>query len=330
MTAVHRLTEKERIFLAHAGVSAEMTLKEISKRTGLREHAVRYTRDTLISEGYIRPVWLVDMYRLGYTDLGIFFTRGTETSGTRKKFEEKIQSHPSVTWFAKMGGGYQYGLTLNVRKMHDVEDFYAALRPTETGAYFKKTVRVGFEWYNLSPTYLYPEVRQRHKVILSTKYDPVSIDAIDAVVIQAVATQPGASLSEMARAAAMSVSTFTYRFDKLRELGIINSLIYTLDIERLGIHQFRLLIVDRGLSKEQREQLLRALARHPGVVAIILCTGSWDFEVRFETETVAEVDAFAQMLYDEFGFGIDAVVTIQQFRVLKRRSYPAEALPTPR
>jgi len=326
VTTVHRLTEKERIFLACAGVSAEMSLKEISRRSGMREHAVRYTRDTLISEGYIRPVWLVDMYRLGYTDLGIFFTRGTETSGMRKKFEDKIQSHPSVTWFAKMGGAYQYGLTLNIRKMHDVEDFYAALRPTEAGAYFKKTVRVGFEWYNLSPTYLYPEVRQRQKVVLSTKYEPVSIDTMDAVVIQAVADHPGASLSEMARAASMSVSTFTYRFDKLRELGVINSLMYMLDIERLGIHQFRLLIVDRGLSKEQRSHLLKAVTGHPGVVAVILCTGSWDYEVRFETETVSEVDTFAQMLYDEFGFGIDAVSTIQQFRVLKRRSHPAPVL----
>ena len=121
----------------------------------------------------------------------------------------------------------------------------------------------------------------------------------------------------------MSPSTFNYRFERLRERGVIAGMGYVLATEKLGIHLYRVMIVDRCLTKQQREHLLKVLSDHPNVGAIKKCTSNWDFELRFETEDPAEIDTFSQELYDRFGSGIDSITPVQQFKVLKRRALPA-------
>jgi hypothetical protein len=91
----------------------------------MREHNVRYVRDNLLSEGLIHPVYFIDIYRLGLTHLGVFFSRGAEKSAGRKQLEQNLQSHPSDTWLAKIGGAYQYGMTVQLSKMHDISSIPA-------------------------------------------------------------------------------------------------------------------------------------------------------------------------------------------------------------
>jgi hypothetical protein len=57
-------------------------------------------------------------------------------------------------------------------------------------------------------------------------------------------------------------------------------------------------------------------------VAFLCCTGDWDFELRFESESVADIDVFCQLLYDTFGNGIGSLKTVQQLRVLKQIAFP--------
>lgn len=321
-TRPYRLSEKERVFLVHTCVSADRSLKEIAARSGLREHNVRYIRDNLLQEELIQPVYFIDMYRLGLTHLGVFFSRGAETSAGRKKLEQNLQKTPSVTWLAKMGGAYQYGMTVHLSKMHDIPALYEMIRPTDPGGYFTKTVRIGWEWHSLSPNFLYPQIRQRECVTVTTRDTQIEVDETDLLILRTVAAKAGKSMAEMARTAHMNANSFNYRFQKLREKGLIKAMGYVMANERLGIHVYRVLIADRGVSAEQRQNLLKTLASHPEVGAIILCTGNWDFELRLETENPSGADAFAQLLYDRFGHSIESITCVQQHKVLKRRGFP--------
>lgn len=320
----YKLSEKERVFLIHTGTSADLTPKEIAARSGLREHSIRDIQHSLLGRGLIQPVYFVDMYRLGLIDLGLFFSRGAESTASRRVLEQKLRSHPRVTWFAKMAGAYQYAVSVALSQMNEIEDFYETILTKEEGAYFKRTIRIGFEWHSFAPTFLLPQICERKRVILSSTQELESIDETDVKILQTVAELAGRNMSEMARALRMSPSSFTYRFNQLRERGIIAGMGYVMAAEKLGIHLYRVLIVDRCLTRGQKAQLMKLLSEHPCVGAIKKCMSSWDFEIRFETEHPEEVDAFAQMLYDSFGAGIDSITPVQQFRVLKRRALPGE------
>ena len=84
------------------------------------------------------------------------------------------------------------------------------------------------------------------------------------------------------------------------------------------------MIVERGLSVEDRDQLLKYLRSHPNVVALLTCAGGWDYEVRFETEEVEKLEEFCMSIVDTFGSRIGSILTSQQASILKRVSYPCK------
>ena len=148
------------------------------------------------------------------------------------------------------------------------------------------------------------------------------MDETDDKILRALSKTPGASLPMVARALTMSPSSLQYRIDKLTERQIIRGKIYRLATDKVGIQTYRVLVVDRGMNEAQKTHFRKVIAQCPNVLAALSCTGSWDYELRFETEDSRDLDTFCQSLYDTFGAAIDLIKILQQFEVLKRLSYP--------
>jgi DNA-binding Lrp family transcriptional regulator len=316
------LTRNERAFLATCALSGSASLKELASLAGMREHAVRYAMSSLLERGAIKPCWQIDPFTLGLHGIAAYFNRGAESSRGRLTLERKLVSHPQVTWLAKMAGSYQYGIAFNTRRIYDLDDFFALLRPSEPAAHFEKTVRIALDWSLYTPNYLAPSGSKRQVLSMTPPRESINIDETDAAIVRTMASYPHESLPQIARRLSMGSSSFSYRFDKLRDRKIIRGLTYVQQTEKLGISTFRIFIVERGLSSEQKETFKDFLFACPHVVSCVRCAGSWDYELRFETETPEDLDAFCQKLYDTFGSGIGSLSICQQFRTLKWLSVP--------
>jgi Lrp/AsnC family transcriptional regulator len=231
-------------------------------------------------------------------------------------------THSRVMGLNRMGGGYRYMLWLWAQQIHEVDELFTLLRPAEAGAHFEKTVRIAIDWSVFNPLYLSPSSHKRESIHLTSKTPVRALDDTDGRILEFLSGNPDTSLQGIARAMAMSASSIQYRIDKLTEQRIIRGKIYVLRTDKIGVQTYRLLLVDRGMSPDQKKLLYKMMALCPNVVAAISCTGNWDFELRFETENSRELDTFCQSLYDTFGPAIDSVKIIQQFETLKRISYP--------
>ena len=319
-----RISEKDRIFLANFALSADLSVRDLAKRCKMSESTVRYTRDSLLDRGLIKPVYHIDMFSLGYIDFTAFLNRGAESSSGRTRLEQKMISHPRVTALYKMGGGCQYMVWLQVKKLFEIEELFALIRPNESGANFEKSIRLALDWTVFTPNYLAPKHSKRSSIAVSAQASLATIDDVDEKLLQGLSKHPEMSLTSLARTIQMNPNTLIYRFDKLKERGIVRGLTYILQIDKLGIQTYRVLLVDRGLSSEQKKLLRKKFEACPNVVAAILCTGNWDYELRFEAEASQDLDNFCQDLYDTFGSAIDSIKTIQQFKILKRLGHPTQ------
>lgn len=322
MKVISRLSEKERLFLSQAALCADASVKALADKTGLRQHVVRYIQDSLVSRGLIVPVYHVDMFSLGYIDFTAFFNRGAETSAGQKRLEQQILNHPKVLGFNRMGGGYRYMLWFLVKQLYEVDELFTLLRPTETGAHFEKTVRIALDWTVYNPQYLLREKGKRDSITLSSKTEITALDAKDFALLRALSMNPSASLQTIGRSLQMSPNSLAYHLAKLRERKVLRGLTYILQNDKLGIQTYRVLITDGGLSLQQKLQLRKICEACPNVVALLTCTGNWDFELRFETENSEELDSFCQTLYDHFGSSVGPIKTLQQFKILKRLGHP--------
>lgn len=324
MTRHDSLSEKERLFLATTMLSAEASLKELAADLDMREHAVRYIRDSLIDREIIRPVYHIDYFAVGFNDFGIYLSRGSENTSGRRKFEAQIAKVPSVFWLAKTGGPYQYALSFLTERPYELGDLFSAARPTESGSHFEKSFALRLDWTIYPPSYLVGDIKKRKMVTTSSRHPRVALDDIDRKVLRTLSANPTKTVAEVSRLAGMNTSSVAYRVEQLRKKGVLRTQRYLLNVDKLGFNGHRLIIVDRGLSLEQRQQFFALCSRHPNVVAFLCCTGDWDFEIRIEAESPNLHDQFCQLLFDTFGNAIGSIKTMQQLHVFKHVSFPDE------
>lgn len=322
MQSYIRLSDKERAFLAANLLNADASVRELSQRSGLSERTTRNVVDSLLRRGIIAPLYHIDLFALGYLDFTAFFNRGAESSAGQRRLEQTIMNQPRVLGLNRMGGGYRYMLWFWATQVHEADELFAVLRPTEVGAHFDKTVRLAFDWTVFTPQYLSLSPQKKASIHMTSRTPLVELDETDDRILRALSKNPAASLPMVARALAMSPSSLQYRIEKLTERNIIRGKIYRVANDKIGVQTYRVLIVDRGMNETQKALFRKAITQCPHVVAALSCTGSWDYELRFETEDSRELDVFCQSLYDTFGAAIDSIKVIQQFEILKRLSYP--------
>lgn len=318
----YRLSDTERRLIVAWNLCADISVREIAEISDTREHRVRHALEGLIRKGILVPMYLIDNYRLGFTDYGLFFAPSAEPSSMRKKFEESLETHLRVVWLARMSGSFQYGATFMARRPHEVSDFFAGIQPLSQGAYAHKTMRIGIDCTWFSPNYLAPEIKGRQVVSVTTREVTPPLTSSDEKILVTMTRNPSASIAQLSRLTGMSASSLSYRIEKLRADNIVRGRMYSIHTGLLGILMYRIMIVDCGFTDEQREQLFKICSQSPNVVALVTCTGSWDYELRFETEYPEVVDNFCQKLIDSFGRSIGSILVSQQLSTLKRLAYP--------
>jgi DNA-binding Lrp family transcriptional regulator len=317
-----RLSENERLFIAAAALSAVTSAKEIASRMGVREHQVRRIRDSLIQREILKPIYLIDTYRLGFTDFRVFLAGITSPSKIRSAFEKRALSYPSVYWLAKMSGSYQYALTFLAKDATDMISFFPAMQPSPIGINAHKTIAIAGDWTIYSPNYLAPGYKHRDCHHLTCKERIPPLDRQDILILETLSRNPAIHTAGLARLTGIPVTSLSYRLEKLTELKVVRGQFYLFNNSLIGISAFRITIVEKGLSPSQRERLRRYMSHHPNVCAILTCAGSFDFEVRFECGDPEEVEDFVQNIVDTFGEELGAIEVSQQLRILKRIAYP--------
>lgn len=317
-----RLSDNERLFLAATTLHASVSAKELADRIGIREHKVRHIRDSLLKRGIITPLYLIDTFRIGYTDFRLFLSDIAAPSKIRSSFEKLVLQHHQVYWAARMSGAYQYAITFLSKDPCEMIDFFAAVQPKPDGLYAHKTISIAGDWTIFTQNYLAPEMRERQSIYMTTRQRIPAPEKRDEVILEAMAKNPTANLSSLARVCGMASTTLGYRIEKLTEMNILRGQIYLLNYQALGISVYRIMIVEKGLSAPEREKLRKYMAGHPNVGALLICTGGWDYELRFECSNPETVEDFCQTIVDGFGAGIGSIRVSQQVRTLKRVAYP--------
>lgn len=318
------LSERERRYITVASLHAHLSVKELADRLAIREHTVRDIQHSLVMRGIIKPIYMIDIYRLGFTDFRVFLSEISEPSRVRSAVEKRILQHADVYWLAKMNGAFQYAMTFLAKEPCEMIDFFAAIQPASEGFYSKRTIGIAGDWNIFSPNYLAPEIKRRDAISVTARERVDDLDATDHLILSCMARNPSATTAGLARASGLKESSLAYRVKKLTELQVIRGQVYLLECAKLGILAYRVMIVERGLTSDQRERLRRYLSSHPNVCAYLTCAGGWDFEVRFETESAEVLEDFCQTLVDLFGAAIGSILTSQQVSVLKRVSYPCK------
>lgn len=321
------LSAADKEILFHAQLRADASAAEIGRHSGHREHTVRYTLDRMKENGVAVPFPFINVYPLGFEQYGIFFSLAAPTS-RREQVLKTLMTSERVAWILELGGDYQYGVAVYARRSSEVAAFLEELSERFGQIFYEKSIATRVSWELFPRRYLTKKRVGRATMRCGDTGTQVAIQELDHRILQGLTIHRFSSYRELARLLEIPHTTLSYRLRTLAEKGVIAGMALGLDVTKLGMQPYRLLLYVTKLGTGIRRELRRYCAEQQNVFALIECLGSWDFELKVEVDSPADLISVTNSLYDRFGNDLHTIKVLSVLRTRKLAFYPFQRFET--
>lgn len=316
------LSDNEKLVLACMELQADLSVPGVCQQTGLRAHTVQYCLKRLRERKIIDWIPFIDIYKLGLSYFGIFFSVSA-TVATTKKLVNILQKSEHVAWLAEVGGDFQYGVALVSYSAAEAATLFSNIVRKSNASLFQKSVSTRLAIADLPRGYL---SKQTFCNGIKTGYasrKPYVLDAVEKKVLSATTQKSFQSYRKIAISIGIPPATFDKKLKKLQKHQIFKGA--TLDIDTASMDQqtFKLLISSRGIDSKLTEKLYQFAQKHLQIVHFVECFGEWDYELNIEVKVASEVGQIMSEISEKFGDRISTIKTISLLNVLKVSRYPS-------
>jgi DNA-binding Lrp family transcriptional regulator len=317
------LTTFQRAVLGIIELDAELSAADVARALGVSAPRVQRTMRLLVDRGIlIGRTAVVDVARLGFVEYGINLQVAARSRTEHERFLRALSKSRSVSWIAEVGGRYDLMVNVIARRPHDVIEVFDRVH-TEfprciTGKqHCQRTLRARFPrgWLRSS--------RDRKPVFLMGDAPAdESADETDARILHVLGDSTLESHRDFARAAGVSITSYLRRIERLKAAGVLKGFGWRMNLDLLGMHQYRILLSVRAASRELRERMLRFAGRQGAIKLVVECLGNWDYEFEIDVAKPEDVKEATAAVHAEFGEAILEVTALPIFSHRKYISFP--------
>jgi Lrp/AsnC family transcriptional regulator, leucine-responsive regulatory protein len=315
-----RLSDKESKILIAAENNANLPMSDLQRITGLRAHTIRYCLQRMQDRGIIRYYPLINVYPLGYTPYSIYFTLAPDVQNAKAKLLKLLMESSSVSWISEVGGKYQFCMDVLAREIHEVFSFIDSLSDKLGSIFLEKAVATQVALTIFRTKYLYQTPPPPAAITCQSTGNFIALDEVDQALLFGLINNEYTSMRDLGRQISIPPATMSDRLKKLNKSGVIVEFIYLTNPAAFGMQSYKLLVSARGSSGNR--QLFNFCHKHPNIVVLIKCVGSWDYEISVEVENAQDITRITQDLCRELGSTVSHVETIPLFKELKIACYP--------
>jgi DNA-binding Lrp family transcriptional regulator len=314
--SIIKLTERERHLIRKGQLHAREPLASLATRLGMRPHAARYSLQRLIQHGVVRPVPLIDNYRLGYKTFQVLFSLSAHHSRSKELFGA-LERSPRTAWLAEMGGDFQYGVRLCARDERELLECLDTLESQFGDAISRRVTATIINFWIFPKKYLWPDDDVKEELTIGQVDTFPPIDETDRGILSKLGEYRLPSHHEIGRQLFLSRSTVDYRIRRMENDGVITGYLFLVSALSLGMLPYRILIGASSNRSLLKAKLLRYAREHPHVVNFSECLGSWDFEATVEVERPHEITPVVQEISQSFHPNVGTIQVIPLFRQLQ-------------
>jgi DNA-binding Lrp family transcriptional regulator len=318
------LTQRERDIFSLVEFNVEAPAAAVARKLKIPVASVHYTLRRLVENEILRPRCFINSMRLGLMDIGLYFSLSEQSKRGRERLITRFKDHPSVAYVGSVLGDFQYVAVLMCRDLNHFSALITELTGSHDDVISDKQIVPRLSFTRFTRKYLSPRLASIQSMQLKGDGEPLVLDETDTRIVWALGNRPYESLRELTRFLALPLATLDRRVKKLREQGVIQGLFYDLNVDKIGVQSFRVLISIQGLSCSIRKEIAKVCAKHPLVTYLIEALGSWDFEVGIETFDPRLVSSVVEELHAQSGGKISSVRVLMELEDLMCRHYPGK------
>ncbi len=316
-----RLSSRERDILLCGQLQADAPLSRIAKQTGHRIHSVRYAREKFDRIGLIHPYPYINIFALGFEEYGIFCSLAASRQ-IKQKILDSIKKEESVAWVLELSGNYNLGIAVCGRNSSATVKLLNALSEKYGDVLISKAISIRVSWTLFPRKYLSNRRFSKGTLSCAPIQSVQNLNESDHRILVALSNFPNASMREVAHRLNLPASSVLHRIKQLRASGVLVGFAYEIEPTVIGCQGYRLLLYTSQISSQLKQHLYLFCAAHRNVVALIECLGTWDFEIKAETESVDELQILVSDLYERFATNIKEIAVLTVLRTPKLSFYP--------
>jgi Lrp/AsnC family transcriptional regulator, leucine-responsive regulatory protein len=316
-----KIDKLSRKILFELDRNSRSSAASIARKLKATEETVRYRLKSLIEHGVISTFYpVVEAGLIGMSVHKLMFKLQKADENKIQEMGEFIRKHPKVNWVARFDGSYDLGCTLWIGRTREVSDFIEELRDRFHNFIksFSYAVNINAEFFPRD--YLVNDRRSSRAAAYSSYKDrrrDIELDHIDWEVLQSVATNARAPITDIAESIGMSGETVQRRLGSLEKRGVISGYRLDMDPERAGVLSYYILLYLNYVSPERMSSMLQYLRAHPHVVYMIKMLGEWDYDLSVEVPDVPAYRSFMLDLTKKFSDVIRDNETLISWKVMK-------------
>jgi DNA-binding Lrp family transcriptional regulator len=307
---IMKLTEKERKILSVLEFNADAPLSALQKKTGFREHTLRYHLQRFVETGLLscRPV--LNLHRCGFDEYEIFFLLSHSQQVARSDMSSRLAKVNGVIAVHEYVGDYDCSMTIAVRNARELARQFEDMSMQLGGLFLSKSISVRLKRSVFSRKYICGDASRKIVINSGESTPEVVLDQMDVKILSALATVPERSQRNTAHALGIPLSTLCFRVKRLERGGVIVGWQYCIAPAKLGVQTFKLLIAVQRYDRQLEKEMERFCEADNHIVECIQCLGSWDYECTVEVETPQQLGQLRSTLHERFKDQIASVRAI--------------------
>jgi Lrp/AsnC family leucine-responsive transcriptional regulator len=133
----------------------------------------------------------------------------------------------------------------------------------------------------------------------------IKLDLKDRKILYELDSNCRQTCSQIGKKVGLSQEVVNYRIRKMEEEKIITQYQVALDLDKLGIIQFKILLSFQHMNSQAMDKILKELDKNKHVKWIVSCNGSWDLMIALEAESISEINELKNEVLSAFENYID-------------------------
>lgn len=312
-----KITEIQQKVLSAIQLESGLSIEKISERTGLVSHSVQYALAKLKAEKAIRPFLILNIHKFGFTDYCLFLNPIGHHPSLVKRASEIFKKDPSVAYAIQLAGEYLFSVSCFGLGISSVDNLFARLRSKLPEVNWNIQFAIRIEWTIFRRGYLGGSSKGLNSIVRSVHRSSYDLDEKDRKFLTALALNADQPLSKVSNLAGLPEATGRSRYNKLKELGVIQGIPCQIDHNAIGLISYRITISVNYRCEETDTAFRKFGMENPSVSDFVICIGAWDYEFNFQVESPLMVSEWINNLYEKFPGIIRGVRTMADVSLIK-------------
>ncbi|MFW5704376.1 MAG: Lrp/AsnC family transcriptional regulator [Nanoarchaeota archaeon] len=300
------ITEKDILILKQLLEDGRKSSSCISKEIDLGREIVNYRIKRLIKENLIvKFVPKINEKALHYKEYLILLKLNLEDELSKEKFIKETIGNKYLVWVVKSGGGWDLIIRLYAesleefqKKLNEILDDYSDVLANYYTIISSEEIKENQKQVVFENLF---HEKQKDKDFQIIKHQQtLQIDSKDKEILKLLESDARVQYKEIAEKLDISSDTAKYRIDRMKEQGIIENFMPVINLNKLGLVQYAVILKFGYLTKEESEKVCKQFEKDPNIIKAIKNLQSHEYFLTLAFDNEENKNKFESFIQDEY------------------------------